>query len=210
MRDTAALVVAIVIATVLAVASVAIVAPLAHHANATNGSVSTAAGANGLVLSADWNISSSSGNPFIRLNVELYNTRHLADNVTSQQQWPLNSLSSGPCSQFPAGIAIYYGSYNKANIVFARPVYWFQPGIYSCPAMFRVDYYNFLPQSDMAIMGPNQPEIAYSPMLMQFAIYQLWSAGPTGSSGHALSAGTYTLAVGDEWGQFVLISFNVA
>ena len=202
------LVVAVTAISLFTIVSVPLISMSAHNIAGFNGPSSITSKVNGLRLSARWTISApGNGNADLQVVVELYNSRSYQTNLSTTDAWPIRTLSSGPCSNWPAGIALYYGNLSRASVPSARPLQWSQPGIYMCPIVYYVGAYIFNPMSNVAIAYPvYRPAAA---MVMAFTINQTWTSGAAWPSPQPLQPGPYTLVVGDEWGQQLMFNFSI-
>jgi hypothetical protein len=200
------LAIVITVISILAVISASLTALYVTPANIEGGAAYTIDNSNGLRLSVAWS-TISVGNPSIQLNVEVFNTRSSTNNVSTTDLWPLLSLSSGPCDGWAAGIALYYGHYNRFNVASATPLDWYEPGAYLCPLEFHIYAYIFHPFSDLA---NTYPGYGYSVVMMRpFFINQTWSGTMFKSTPQPLHSGQYTLVAGDCWGQELIVNFNI-
>lgn len=200
--------VAVAVISVFTIVSVAVISTQSSSKTVPQGQPSVTNNLNGLSLSAGYYFNSPNGvNYTLGVTVEIYNTRPFSNNVSTSDQWPLSSLSAGPCSNWPAGIALYSGFLNRASVSTAQPLEWFPVGIYACPVIYNIKAYLFHPMSNFANPYPSYGP--GGPMIKAFPISQLWVQGPNGQTHHSLQAGRYTLVVGDEWGQMLLFNFTI-
>lgn len=148
------------------------------------------------------------------LSVSLSNTLATTLNLTPGTM----SLSLGPCSQLPLGVAIYSGYYNAGNISMASPLDLYQPGAYNCPAMFAVSGWSFAPMSDSVTLVSQQPtgsgntttpeDMWTQPVATNIQLTGYWTVQSNNSSVfHAFPPGTYTALAEDEWGNTKILTF---
>ena len=158
-----------------------------------------------------------------------------ANNLPAESHWPI-SVSSGPCDlgnssnhlQDPVGIAIFRGNYGLGNISSASslPVW----GVVECPVDFasngtaiigdwtNITGYSLLPGMDngtesgyyRAQATGNETPLT-SPIVLDFNA-QFYASNATSSVFSTLTSalpGNYTIASADEWGQLLLLHFQV-
>jgi len=140
-----------------------------------------------------------------------FNGATTVTNVSRASSWPIGTLALGSCgtSGFPLGIAVFQGRYTNANASSATPLKIFRPTA-PCPAAVASPaWFAFQPQSSLATTAVNS-----APMMIQATlnVNGTWSEGDIAGNGATFSrftAGVYTVAGGDEWGQLVLRYFSV-
>jgi len=141
----------------------------------------------------------------LNVTTELINTLPRTNNVTIPKDWTLPALV-GPCG--PIGLvsfAFYSGNYTISNIASATPLPEEGPGVASCPA-WGLHYLFFQPSSDnFTIAGQSPNAYAYARSITQFTGYYSASAFEFVN----FPPGIYTIAVGDTWGNLVLVHFTV-
>jgi len=198
-------------------------------------SVSTINSTLGLDLKLSTNSTVVPSEEAINITFQLENTLESANNLTAKADWQIAALS-GPCDygnitsnlEDPVGIAVYRGDYGFNNISSASSLQiW---AMISC-----VVYYAF--NSTGGVIGPwtnitsysihpetdngTQTGYAYSqqtqtetkvtvPVELDFnaQVYATNGTGFYNSLNSSLPA-NYTLAAADEWGQLVLLHFQV-
>jgi hypothetical protein len=170
--------------------------------------------------------------------VSLFNTLQTNNNLTAPQDWPLPGLSPGACSAFnePFGIAVMKGYYTKANITSGEPLSLFAPT--SCPIYISPAYFVFDPKSNYVRMI-SVPQSSVSLLTTSTSTLTVTEItrdnNPLGDAERAIplngycctdlpgppdcacftfgsipfAIGTYTVVGGDEWGDLVLLHFNV-
>jgi hypothetical protein len=158
----------------------------------------------------------------IGIAASVLNLRSTANNLTASNDWPVQGLTSGPCpsggpSTFPAGIAVFRGSYGMNNLSSARPLeIW---PLIGCPAEAEINAtsYSFLPKDDIANYSgypvtQSPPSLARQESSTWIVVgASIYAANGTGfySSLDSSLPSAYTLVAGDEWGQAVLVHFEV-
>jgi len=182
------------------------------------------------------NPSSDNESGTILIVISLFNTLQTNNSLPAPQDWRLGDLSPGVCSAFnePFGIEVMKGYYTNSNVTSGQPLPLFAPSfchIYAPPA-----YFVFGPKSDNAnlISYPqNFSSLITSSTLTLARITH--DNSPLGDAERAIplngyccrdlpgpqnctcytpgsipfETGTYTVAGGDEWGDLVLLHFNV-
>jgi len=170
--------------------------------------------------------------------VSLFNTLQTNNNLTAPQDWPLPGLSPGACSAYnePLGIAVMKGYYTMSNITSGQPLSLFAPSycpVYVSPAFFVFDpksnYVRMIsaPQSSVSLLTSSTSTLTVTNIIRD--------NNPLGNAERAIplsgyccrdlpgpqnctcytsgsipfETGTYTVAGGDEWGDLVLLHFNV-
>jgi len=145
----------------------------------------------------------------VNLTISVKNTLSTVNNVPYETNWALSSLGEGtnpPCPWVPGGSHTYFeeaafnGYYTTGNISRAEPLDLINPdAIYLCP-----------------ISSSNSPYLSFQPdevMTSMYSYLQMggyWTNVSTSTAVyHPLGLGTYTIAVGDEWGDLVLLHFQV-
>jgi hypothetical protein len=184
--------------------------PVPPASNAST-SVSTVHSATGLQLTLDEYSVTHEGKTSDSVNVSLYNTRTVQLTLAPGQ---LN-FGLGPCSQLPFGVAIFMGRYDSSNLSSATPMELYQPGAYNCPAEFGVAAWSFAPMSSNLTLVSAQPASSGNATTSQDVLTQRATASIpltgfwSGGTFHRFSAGTYTAAADDEWGDLLMVSFNL-
>lgn len=136
-------------------------------------------------------------------------------NLSASNEWPLPYLTlSGDCGSyhFPYGVGLLKGYYVSANVSTGTPLRVFSPhqpnpkSNDNCPLYFpEITYFVFEPNKDVATLV--FPYSDRSPVPMNWTI--ALDGAYTGGSFQTFQPGIYTLALGDEWGQLVLVHFAV-
>ena len=164
----------------------------------------------------------------ISVVIDESNTLNTTNIVNASDAWPLY-LARGPCGPLndPMGVAFFKGYYTASNISSATSLVIYHPGTYNCPAIVYVVCYVFQPLSDNAtIYGKgwttNQNVTTLWgglpfdtwPMSAEVTVNGYWTDSPfdalgTSATFHNLEPGVYTVAGGDEWGQLLILHFEV-
>ena len=158
-----------------------------------------------ITLKASLNATTLTQNQTIRVTVADQNDLYLANILPLSADWRVQNLSMGPCSDYayyPFGIAVYQGAYSIDNISTWKPMAFYAPGVYYCPAGRIANSIKFQPRQ--SISG-----------YVDLSGY--WTEGVTIHPGGGASQGVlnpflpgvYTVVVGDEWGHFQILYFEV-
>jgi hypothetical protein len=177
----------------------------------------------GLRLGAVFNTTQIASGQSIQLNVSDYNLLPKDNNLSiSGSSFPLENLgniwagSLGPCEFIlPLGVAVFQGYFTLANISSApHPLDLYAPGMYECPEVFGIGYYLFEPLSVNATLldlngapilsGPNTP--LNLQMADTIVLGHYWDSS---GAEHVFPASWYTVAVGDDWGDLLIVHFDV-
>ncbi|MDG6914903.1 MAG: hypothetical protein JRN58_04080 [Nitrososphaerota archaeon] len=153
----------------------------------------------------------------ISVNASVVDARPTPVNVSASSVWPISGLTSGVCDfgPGPVGIAFFRGYYGENNVSGAEAIDIWPP--IACPAsdVLNATSFEFLPHSDAANYSGYFGSYANSTKGVSSTRATVgaspYAANGTGfyySLDSALPA-TYTLAAGDEWGQLVLLHFDV-
>jgi hypothetical protein len=191
-------------------------------------SAETTSSASGLELMASLNTTFIQHGQAIQVTVEILNSLTKTNNISGASNWYLNDVNPnlllGPHNSdallgfacfTPANFVVfngYYGSGNLSSIGSPLVLYGPQITASSCHKS-NFDLYMFQPQSSEANVSlTSQPSYNYtinmqasSPILSNCNI----APGTEGSCLSGFSPGVYTIAAGDEWGQVVLLHFEV-
>lgn len=143
-------------------------------------------------------------NQTLGIDIVLNNTSPNVLVKDSQNDWPMEGLSMGPCELDPIGIGVYKGNYSPENVTGTRPLQLYQNGTYQCPMLVGVDRYVFESSSDKAISetgnGNSTGEMRYDT-----SFHGYYTRG-----GFVLpSVGVYTVVAGDKWGNLAIRHFTV-
>ena len=166
----------------------------------------SAQSSNGLRLQVSVNTTALTSGQTLLISVSEYNTLPAANNVVAAENWGVNGLVLGACSnlnELPFGVALFQGSYNAQNISQAAPLPLF-PAV-PCPLLIRlITGYDFLPDSINAAIMPGGDLSTPTPMSGSLTVNGTYSLAQL----RPLAPGAYTLVVGDEWGalEFLYIS----
>jgi hypothetical protein len=169
----------------------------------------SAVGTNSLNLTLSLNASSISQGQSIGVTIDESNLLNTASTVNSSSNWPL-FLSLGPCGHgnYPIGLAIFDGYYTSSNISAADSLELYQPGVRACPMfMLLITSYTFQPLSDIASVNSPNPGFNLS-MNSDLTANGYWS-GTSAENFVVFPPGIYTIVGGDEWGQLVILHFDV-
>ncbi len=220
---------AFLLVAIIAVSSVAALAVVASGTGKTSGqqstqtSISSTSAKDGLLLSLGAGPSGTPAGSGVAVSITDYNTLSTTNSpaVTGMPTVGGATLSLGPCSQLPLGFALYEGNYQANNLSQGSPLNLFQPGIYSCPALFAVAYYSFSPLSDNITLYSPQPSGSGSstvptpmwtaPDSFNQSFSGYWAGTSAAESGnfHAFTSGVFTLVGGDAYGQLTIVHFSI-
>lgn len=160
----------------------------------------------GLILVVSVNETSVWSNSSLTFDVSEFNPTASYINLSRSDNWYLESLSSAwPCNggSTPYGVAVFRGYYTLQNVSSARDVLKFAP--YSCVYNANATTFAVPPLSTF------QPPYDFPPQIYAISGNSVNNGNLSafvnslGSSKPAV----YTLAVGDEWGDLVLLHFSV-
>jgi hypothetical protein len=180
---------------------------------ASNGTVGTpplpsgvaATGHNGLQLQLSLNATKLSPGQSIGINVSVFNTLPLANNVSAANLLPFD-VRTGSCPNqlYPFGVAVFQGRYFAGNVSQGTPLQIF-PNT-PCPLFIRfISGYIFQSNSDVAAILPGGN--GSSKMSTNVTVGLTY----TGYSQAAkLTPGLYTIAAADEWGVAVFLYVQVS
>ncbi len=184
-------------------------------------SAASSIGANGLQLNLSVNSTTATINSGFTITVTDTNTLGVTNNLPRQSNWALGALGNSPCPSedtSPLSIAVFKGNYSAANISSAQNIPLFPPSApFSCPSR---DYSNFVfaPRSDFVtasgISAPNGVKFTMSLTTTLRDYYNgvqlIPGSNMTSASQFShLPVGSYTIAVGDEWGDLVIVHLAV-
>lgn len=190
---------------------------VASSKSSRNVTVATTNSTAGLELLLTVNSTTIPSEDAIAVNASVVDIRSAPVNMTASSAWPMRGLVPGVCDfgPGPVGIAFFRGYYGANNVSSARAVdVW---PLIPCPAsgFLNATSFVFLPHSDAVNysgyfgsytnstkgMASTRATVGASP-------YAANGTGFYSSLDSALPA-TYTLAAGDEWGQLVILHFDV-
>lgn len=162
------------------------------------------------------------------VSASIFNTLSTVNNLTASSNWPVQGLSTGACDfdndTFPPeGIAIFSGNYGKNNISNASPIdFWeliecpTQSALWGVNGLISFTSFAFLPKNDSGYFGyyaSGPVSRGIIPARMSTYNITIWSSNDSASFGinslGSASPSNYTLVAGDEWGQIVLLHFQV-
>ncbi|MGI0092268.1 MAG: hypothetical protein ACREBS_11225 [Nitrososphaerales archaeon] len=176
--------------------------------------------ASGLQLQLSMNSTVLSSGQTVAINITEYNTLSRGNNISTASDWRINGLSlANPCGTYlPMGIEMFDAYFSTTNISSAlanQTVQLYEPNEHVCRVMPVTSYYAFFPRSSNAIWSPPCDGNPYQaecsdPMTDTIEFNGTWTQGSGGEQILAdLSPGTYTVVGGDEWGNIVLLYFQV-
>ena len=185
-------------------------------ASNTTSSESSVHSSAGLQVALDVSVITDNGTTSRSLGASLFNPSSTQLILATGQM----SLGLGPCSQLPLGVGLFRGYYNAANLSSAVPLNLYQPGTYSCPAMFTVAEWSFSPMSDNVTLVSPQPagsgntttsqDIWTRPAATTVPLSGYWTGENESAIFHQFSPGVYTAAAEDEWGDLRMTSFIIS
>ncbi|HKW03948.1 MAG TPA: hypothetical protein VJN71_01495 [Nitrososphaerales archaeon] len=169
----------------------------------------------------------------IEISTSIFNTLSTQNNLSESNYWAVPYLSSGSCdtlgnsSLTPEGIDVFSGNYAINNISIANSVlFWAQiscisPGVLvgnNYDFLINIASYSFLPRNDSGYYAafyelPTGMVVkGIFPTVVNTGNITIWANVKPGIDYNTLwpsQPGTYTVAAGDEWGQLVLLHFQV-
>jgi hypothetical protein len=163
----------------------------------------------GLLLNVSVGASQSGGGQSLFVQVTESNIAERALNVSSSDAWAVGGLKMTACyaSIYPFGVALYQGNVGAANVSSARQVQIFP--LIPCPLLIRyISGYYFPGQGSGAVVLPSPQVDTTTPMSANLTIAGSYGEGAPAST--PLLPGTYTLAVGDEWGALAFLRITLA
>jgi len=172
----------------------------------------TTESAGGLLLGLSLNETTIAPGQTISITVYERNTLQKTNNVSASDSWPVSGPGVGPCgvTTMPMGITVYQGNWSTLTISGVQPLQLYKPGPYYCPAvMGGVRAYVFQPTSGEAqVIGPCSSNPCFSSnMSSTIDAKGFWGTSLIQFSDFA--PGVYTVVAGDEWGNVVLLRFEV-
>jgi hypothetical protein len=181
-------------------------------ANSANSAARTAENGLKLILTVD-DTTYQSGQE-VNITIDEQNTLATVNHVTIADNWAVKGLALWPCLEgFPLGVAVYSGYYAPADLVKATPLIIQNPNeFYHCPMGWPTDSpYDFSPRSDtVTVAEPWDPPATVNFQLTgQVKPDGYFESDSYPSIRHDLPPGIYTVAGGDEWGNLVVLHFNV-
>ncbi len=162
-----------------------------------------------LYLSTDSTIIRS-GQP-IGIRISVNNTLSNPINVTAQDHWYYENVSTGPCSRIGYGIALLGGYYTIENMTEGKNLSLYG-GVILCPPITQTaKVYEFQPQSDL-VKEVECKQIEGFPCTTQtyemgnnYRFTGYWEYGNIKS----FNSGIYTIVGADEWGHIAIQHFLV-
>ncbi len=182
----------------------------------------------GLELLLSVNSTQLSPNNSISLNITEVNILSTANNVSFSNAWAIEGLEQMCVFEPATGFAVFSGYFALNNLSSAKPLdLW--PIVPECPASFifngttivgilqNVTSYSFLPRSDVANYSAyyipessNNSALLFGKFSMSMStIRNIFTNNSSEPTLNSVAPAVYTLAVGDEWGDLVLLHFSV-
>ena len=155
---------------------------------------------------------------WISIRISENNTRSYTNIISSSGEWPILYHSLLPCSEnYPIGIAVLSGFYTDYNITTASETQllnFLPAGVYnSCPAVAASVSYSFESSGNRVNISNACSGQIFSgcsvPMMETVQLNGTWTSSEAGSPESPLTAGIYTVAGTDEWGNLVILHFAV-
>lgn len=153
----------------------------------------------------------------LTLRIEVYNNGPTSI-FNFSHYWPVvdgvpSRLGISPCSSdFPYGYAVFLGYITNSTLSSAKPLTMWQPGMYSCPALFPVSGYKIDGFSHVGyILSPSNSPVPIS-LSSDLQLSGYWNGTNPNNGTYILTdfpAGQYTIVVADEWGSVVFLHFQV-
>jgi hypothetical protein len=136
------------------------------------------------------------------------------NNVTTANDWPLLDINSYPCgnyNQFPIQYAVFQGSYDLSNYSSGVSLTLYNPAaVYLCPTESNPGpYLLFAPLSDNMSYRFPSGDLGSYPVSAVYSLLGYWTGSQSSSAFHHFSSGFYTVLVENEWGNIVLLHFEV-
>lgn len=184
-----------------------------NNASATNSTL-------GLSLTLSMNSTLIRPGQAIKVAVSLFNELPEVNNVSWTSNWKLNAFTNtsnphslGIACFSPANILVFHGFYDNTNVSSAiNPLEVGYMPFHSC---FNTNYslYLFQPTSTYANVSftnpPNYDNALYMSASTAIIGYCNYATDGSGVCLSGFPAGTYTIVAGDEWGQIVILHFEV-
>jgi hypothetical protein len=143
----------------------------------------------------------------ITTHIRLTNVLAVTNDVPFSSSWAVDGLyfPGNPCSSTggyePLGIAIFKGYFTTGNISAGKLLPLDRPGPYYCPGITATQSWSFFPMNDVAWNN----QVLYQ-LDANFTTNGSWQVG---NQFEHFSLATYTLVVGDEWGDLLFLYFTV-
>ena len=192
-----------------ATASSSIQIPALSSSSASNAS---------LGLRLDLQLSTNSRG-YLTIEADEYDMDNSTNNATASDRWAYSAASLDPfnscgATPVPLGFAIFSGYYGKENYSMAQALtLWNATVATPCATNIPIASFGFLPQSDAAVAYSSSHQIIYTTNTsMQYAGVGYWTgfvASLQPPVFHSFASGAYTVLAADEWGQVVLLHFDV-
>jgi len=166
-------------------------------------------------LRLDLNLSTDPSSGLI-VKLDEYNTLGSANNVSAANQWqiPKDNLT-GYCTTNLMGFAVYMGNYELNNYTLGEPLALNPPNVQmNCSLANQPTYYLFDPDSSLASISPesNFPSTPSKSMVISESnsMAGYWTGTKNSPLFNYFLPGVYTIVAVDEWGQVVLLHFDVS
>ena len=163
-----------------------------------------------LAIHLDLNATTILAGQTISINISEYNDLPTSINVTSSGDWRLSGLALDPCGTlfYPFGIAVFQGHYSSDNISNAKSLNLFPANFFCAKTIFSNEWFMFQPLSDYASTSQSSSPI---PIRSSISLNGTWTGANSkiGLNFSNFSPGTYTVAVGDEWGHLIIANFQL-
>jgi hypothetical protein len=175
---------------------------------------------NGLSLNLSLDVKTYYLGQKVHISVDEKNTQSKTNNIPVAENWPLNgliiTLSLCQSEDYPFGIAAYRGDLSSSDLSNAVPLHLYNMnGLFGCSTPFvHPISYSFKPGSDIADLTPKNGDIAISSYIKDrqisadVSLKGYWTDSDS-SRFRSFEPGIYTVVVGDEWGNVVVIHFTV-
>ena len=148
----------------------------------------------------------------VSLQLKMSNLLSVANSIPSNSSWTIPGLVWPPpnCNHvlYPIGLAVFKGTYTQGNIRNATYLHLWNTGTTFCPSLGEVGAWVFQPSSDIASSGITSD----THLETNFSAGGYWTGGDNFGNGATYSRfgpGPYTVAAGDEWGDLLLLTFQV-
>jgi YVTN family beta-propeller protein len=171
----------------------------------------------GLELSLSINSTTIETGQPINISLNLQNTFPRTNNVSAEWNWAFPSLrnfsySILPCPRWDT-FRIFNGYYSQSNVSSATPLYLWptSEGYPPCP-FWNFSNYLFQPSSNMMNVSntfPSNYHVSFSTAESHSLSGYYLPGSNKFPPATPFPVGVYTIAAGDEWGQLMMLHFNV-
>ncbi len=179
-----------------------------------NSSASALNSSSGLTLSLQLSLAPGNSSK-LQVRVDLFNTQQAENTVGAANSWPVSNDSVRDiCVNHIVGYVLYQGHYDFGNFTAGSPLALDPTNTQTlCPAPSSSVYYSFQANSDNATIqgasafpsGGATRTISVSDSLSGY-----WTGNRTSSSFDSFLPGIYSVAAMDQWGQVVVLQFEVS